>query len=251
MSGNGRKNKWWKRCYNNLVLPPGKMGFDGITPGRRTSDIGQRYKERQDDLARRIANNGGISSFSPSSLYCPDLPTNMLLWSSDPQCPPKMWDEIQVKENVFYISPNPGPFRPGKVFVKAGDKECIWTPRLDVTTGKGRKINGSTSYLSMPRHERWVYGFKDVVYLDDYLSSKKASYPLILDLYQFYLIKKAYADFAYAVLHSSMFFAWYLLTKTGPEREEHFTLGMWDTFPLPRHDLQNPQKRPEDIIKGH
>ena len=24
---------------------------------------------------------------------------------------------------------------------------------------------------------------------------------------------------------------------------------MWDTFPLSRHDPQNPQKRPEDIIK--
>ena len=68
-------------------------------------------------------------------------------------------------------------------------------------------------------------------------------------MYGFYLIKEAYADFAYAVLHSSMFFAWYLLTKTGPERDEHFTPGMWNTFPLPRYNPQNPQERPEDIIK--
>ena len=168
MSRDSWPHKWGKRFYKNLVPPPGKMGFDDITPGRRTSKIPERYEERHDDLARRIANNAGIS-FSPSSLYCPDLPSNMLSWSEDPQCPPKMWDEIQLKENVFYISPHLRAFRSGKVFVKAGDKECIWTPKLDVTTGKGRKINGSTSYLCMLRHEKRnditakSYKFEDVV----------------------------------------------------------------------------------------
>lgn len=254
MSRDSWPYKWGKRFYKNLDPPPGKMGFDGITPGSGAKEM-ERYEERHDDLARRIANNGAIS-FSPSSLYCPALPSNMLSWSDNPQCPPKMWDEIQLKENVFYISPHLRAFRSGKVLVKDKDKDCIWTRNLNVTTGNGWKINGSTSYLCMPRHEKRKaitaksYRFKDVVYLDDYLSSKKASYPLILDSYWLYLIKKAYADFAYAVLRSSMFFAWYLLTRNNKVRgEEHFTPGMWDTFPLPRHDPQNPHKRPEDIIR--
>lgn len=50
----------------------------------------------------------------------------------------------------------------------------------------------------------------------------------------FWLIDDQYKDFVYAILKSSMFRAWCELTAyTDGKGQGHFTVGMWDTFPLP------------------
>ena len=52
--------------------------------------------------------------------------------------------------------------------------------------------------------------------------------------YGFWLIDDQYEDFVYAILKSSMFRAWCELTVNSKGHSHHFTIGMWDIFPLPK-----------------
>ena len=56
--------------------------------------------------------------------------------------------------------------------------------------------------------------------------------------YGFWLIDDQYKDFVYAILKSSMFRAWCKLTAHTDGGEGHFTVGMWDTFPI--QDIEKP-----------
>ena len=182
-------NKWAKRFNDTLIPEKAKRGFDGIPDGSSLSCAGK-MKERWEKLVERIAQHGGVTT----SLFKPSpgtLSTGLLAWNKNPQCPPNIWDEMNV-------------------------------PLVPVSQ---KTFEG----LAVERHSIVNHTLDNINYLTLSFSMNSG-----IDIgYGLWLIDKSEADFAYAILKSSMFRAWCELTAYTDRGEGHFTTGMWDTFPLP------------------
>ena len=72
-----------------------------------------------DKLAERIASQAGITpshnnTGCRNNHFMPDLPPRLLAWNKNPQCPPKIWDNLQAPTDGKYDRNS------------TGYKCCIW-----------------------------------------------------------------------------------------------------------------------------
>ena len=164
-------------------------------------------QKRWKGLKKRIARYRGPSR--------PSLSPAVLAWNKNPQCLPT-WESIQVRPDV-------SSERCGRSYER-------W------------KRNNKDGDLVLMRHMYWEVTLKYATYFDSYFSDISKDAEEDIYSYSFWLINKGEADFAYAILKSSMFKAWCELTAyTGKWKDKkghnhqgdgHFAVGMWNTFPI-------------------
>ncbi|MBQ1348029.1 MAG: hypothetical protein IIY58_01550 [Aeriscardovia sp.] len=258
--------KWGKRFNDNLSPKEGYRGFDDI-PNGVSADYNAKMEERWGCLASRIARHGGLttSSFIPSSgsTYHPTLSPITLAWNKNPQCPPKTWDNLQAPTDGRYDLD----------LKSTGYKCCIWRSENKIgqerfNNPKNCKWNSKCSSkpqgweysrhkkcLAIAHHNSYLDTLKTADYTKAYFNSVFSTPSTVCQFiinadsgkqHGFWLINEDDSPFVYAILKSSMFRAWCELTAY-TDGEGHFTVGMWDTFPLPA--LTNSQ-RSTVIIAG-
>ena len=272
-------SEWAKRFHDNIYPSPNKMGFDGLGKLENESTNkaiinkkkSKREKEkerlgfRMDELAVRISRHAGIPATLP-------LPPSYL---KNPQCPPKTWDGLLSKEGrVIYKECKADSHK--RICVKWYNTEtytfvfCFcedpelkdWEPDEDPNRRAWKSTSNQKS-LIMPRHNPYEKSLEIADYVSSYFPPRWPDAIIAYEgntkqepdrNYGFWLINEEYADFVYAILKSSMFRAWCELTaNTDGKGQGHFTVGMWDTFPLPK--LTEAQERKiitagQDIKKG-
>ena len=270
-------SEWAHRFYDNIDPPSDKRGFDHILSGtrntRKKGNEALNLGDRMVELKERISSHAGILATLP-------LPPACLAWNKNPQCPPKTWDDrdgLLSKEGpVIYKECKADSHK--RICVKWYNTEtytfvfCFcedpkpkdWGPGdEDPNRCRAWESTGNQKSLILPRHNPYEKSLEIVDYVSSYFPPRWPDAIIAYEgntkqepdrNYGFWLINEEYADFVYAILKSSMFRAWCELTaNTDGKGQGHFTVGMWDTFPLPK--LTEAQERKiitagQDIKKG-
>lgn len=269
-------SKWAQRFYENIDPCPGEMGFDGLgnletkteNKVKINNECSKEDKEcmrlgfRMDELKDRISHHAG----SPATLS----------WNKNVQCPPKTWDKLlSGKGKVIYTEckANTGKRICVKwyntqtytfVFCFCEDPKLkAWNPGDDPNRRAWESTSNQKS-LILPRHDPYEKSLEIADYVSSYFPPRWPDAILAYEgntkqepnrNYGFWLIDEKDADFVYAILKSSMFRSWCELTaNTDGKGEGHFTVGMWDTFPIqdikkPLSQLENPSPELSEFLK--
>lgn len=262
-------SEWAKRFYNSLYSKP--MGFDGLGNLEKSLERKQlinkkknekeKEKERlgfrMDELKKRISDHAKI----PAKL---SLPSSYLAWwNKNPQCPPKTWDDLlSNKVRVTYKECKADSHK--RICVKWYNTEtytfvfCFckdpklkdWKPGDKDLRCTAWESTSNQKSLILPRHNPYEKSLEIADYVSSYFPPRWPDAIIAYEgntkqeryrNYGFWLIDEKYADFVYAILKSSMFRAWCELTactwyrdsaKKKHKGNSHFTIGMWDTFPI-------------------
>lgn len=244
-------SEWAHRFYDNIDPPFDERGFDHILSGtrntRKTGNEALNLRDRMDELEYRISHHAGITATL-------SLPSSYLAWSKNVQCPPKTWNGLLSDEGkvtykeckadshkricVKWYNTKTYTF----VFCFCKDPEPKeWKPGDDPNRRAWKSTSNQKS-LILPRHNPYEKSLEIADYVSSYFPPRWSDAIIAYEGntkqephrdYGFWLIDEKYADFVYAILKSSMFRAWCELTAY-TEGQGHFTVGMWDTFPLPK-----------------
>ena len=245
-------SKWARRFYDNIDPSSNERGFDGlgnlekkpineaiINKKRGKSEKEkERLKFRMDELKDRISLHAGITTtFS--------LPLSCLAWNKNPQCPQRTW-ECNFKSSTSGSTeeaPTEGKYDSGTGYYcidapsrKFVPRLCSWDPINKKDSPQGWIIKTDDRRLVVPRHTYYEYTLWASDYVENYFPKSYQdgkhiiAYGVNVDT-GFWLIDASEADFVYAILKSSMFRAWCELTEYDGGAG-HFTVGMWDTFPI-------------------
>ena len=244
-----KSSKWSKRFCNSLDSNP--ISFDGITDGghTKTTDPGcyeaLNLEERWDCLASRIARHGGLTIPSSGSTYQPTLSPIVLAWNKNPQCPQRTWTYPALSmPGTTEEAPTEGKYDgsgTGYHYIDAPSRKCVprlcsWDSRNKKDSLQGWIIKTDDRRLVVPRHTYYDYTLWASNYVENYFPKSYQDGKHIIAYggahTGFWLLDANEADFAYAIIKSSMFRAWCELTEHDGGAG-HFTVGMWDTFPLP------------------
>lgn len=235
-----RYKKWGER-YKKLT--DGLKGFDGKK--RKKGDPGN----YQDDIAVRIYDNcrgypgktkGRSYNNRPSFLdqsFNIGAYKNLLKYFPNPvKCLPLWYPDqwyVNAKMTLKDIENSGLQVKPDK-------------PKLGYGWTKGSRWNhkNKDGDLVVMRHEEYRSTLKYVTPFESFFNntSPKAD----ISTYPFWLLKKDRADFAYAILKYSMFEAWCnLMVFYSKRSDKHFSIGMWDTFPI--QDIRKPLSQLENL----
>ena len=249
-------SEWAHRFYDNIDPSPDKRGFDGISSGtrdpRKKGNEALNLGDRMDELEKRISHHAGITATL-------SLPYSYLAWSKNIQCPPKAWDGLlSNKEQVIYKECKADSHK--RMCVKWYNTKtynfvsCFcedpepkeWKPG-DQNRPRAWESTSNQKSLILPRHNPYERSLEIADFVSSYFPPRWPDAIIAYEgnkgetKYGFMLINEYDAPFVYAVLKSSMFRAWCELTAhTDGRGAGHFTVGMWDTFPLPK--LTNSRK---------
>lgn len=164
------------------------------------------------DLKDRIIKNAsGIDLLPHTTRFTPTISPRQLSWNKNAS-PFERWDKLRPKFNLK------------AVWSRANNYDCLAVPRHS-------KVSDT---LNNANYVKYAKNVTRTIYFQ---KGRKRSNV-------FWLINAREAPFVYAILKSSMFKAWCELTANTNGAGD-FTIGMWDTFPLP--DLTPQRKR--NIIK--